>query len=57
MLNRIPIRSSEVDLQLPGGERVTEFDAEGRRLESSGVELEDGRLSGSVGRFHVIVVD
>lgn len=46
----------EVDLNVYGGSRVTEFDEAGRRVEP-GVRLEEGRLRGRVGRFHLVVVD
>lgn len=47
----------EVDLNVMGGTRVTEFNEEGERLPNSRLILEDGRLVGQIGRFHLVVID
>ncbi len=46
-----------LDLQLPAGSQVTQFDEKGNRLSTPTVQLEQGRLSGTVARFHLVVVD
>ena len=47
----------EIDVNVYGGSRVTVFDEEGRRVSNPGVTLEDGRLRGTVKRFHLVVID
>ncbi len=47
----------DVDVNLLGGSRITEFDERGERLSGRGVTLEEGRLKGRVDRFHLVVVD
>ncbi len=46
----------EIDVNVFGGNRVTEFDENGEMVAPE-VKLENGRLRGRVGRFHLVVVD
>jgi hypothetical protein len=47
----------EIDLNLFGGNRVTVFDDEGKKLQDPGLTLEKGRLKGRVKRFNLVIVD
>ena len=49
--------AAELDVELLGGDKVTEFDPTGARLDSSSLSLKSGRLTGSLPRFHLVVVD
>ncbi len=46
----------DIDLNVMGGTNVTEFDESGNEVASTAVKLENGRLHGSVDKFHLIIV-
>ena len=46
----------DVDVNLDGGSTVTVFDAEGNKLTDPGLTLQEGRLTGSVAKFNLVVI-
>ncbi len=46
-----------IDINLLGGSQVTQFDADGSRLTTPTVAIQGNRLIGTVGKFHLVVVN
>jgi len=47
----------EIDINLLGGDKVIEFDENGEKVYDSKVKLENSRLTGRLGKYHLLVVN
>ncbi|MBI4612530.1 MAG: hypothetical protein HY720_02870 [Planctomycetes bacterium] len=49
--------ATDVSLRLPSGSRIAQWNERGRPVDPPSVRLEDGRLRGRLGRWHLVLVD